>query len=67
MKKFQVHFKDGTDIYVDAESVRRIDGTGPYQFYESKGVADFDVWLKTDEVLYIVAVPGSDSGETDSK
>ncbi len=65
MKKFHIHFKDGTDIYVNAERVRR-DMNGPYQFYNGDK-ENFDIWVKTDEVLYIEVVPGSDSGDNDSK
>jgi hypothetical protein len=62
MTKFLVKFKDGTELFVDAHMFQNNLDTGQqFRFFKSEKEPDNDVYVKTDEVLYIVAVGSADS------
>ena len=65
MKTFLVHFKNGADVKIKAEGFAKNSNTGHLiLFYGSGNKPDLDIYVATDEVLYVVPEPPSTGGES---
>jgi hypothetical protein len=65
MKTFLVHFKNGDEVKIKAEGFANNMNTGSViLFYGSGNKPDYDIYVATDEVLYVVPEPSPAEGES---